>query len=127
MPPESLLIENCGCIRGAKIALIPLHAFIGPNDTGKSTILRAAATFGQAIGARSLKPELFVAARANQRQGATRITGISKAGFAAVSTDQNNVLIAAGSNTKPPWNDVSGVPQGLEGASSRPIFRTSPA
>ncbi|MCC6995231.1 MAG: ATP-binding protein [Deltaproteobacteria bacterium] len=34
-------IEDYGCIRKVDFALTPLHAFIGPNDSGKSTILRA--------------------------------------------------------------------------------------
>lgn len=34
-------IENFGCVRQADIKLTPLHALIGPNDSGKSTILRA--------------------------------------------------------------------------------------
>ena len=34
--------KNYGCLRDVNIAsLTPLHAFIGPNDSGKSTILRA--------------------------------------------------------------------------------------
>lgn len=37
----SLEIENYGCIRRLCLRLTPLHALIGPNDSGKSTILRA--------------------------------------------------------------------------------------
>jgi predicted ATPase len=113
MPLESLQIENYGCIRDAKIALTALHAFIGPNDTGKSTILRAAATLGQAIGPRSLRAELLDALRANHSLGETRITGISAVGFAAVTTDRGSVFVSAGSSTEAPWIDVSGGPQGL--------------
>lgn len=40
-PITTLEIENYGCIKKAKFELTPLHAFIGPNDGGKSTILRA--------------------------------------------------------------------------------------
>jgi predicted ATPase len=43
-PITQLAIENYGCIRKATFALTPLHAFIGPNDSGKSTILRALRT-----------------------------------------------------------------------------------
>jgi predicted ATPase len=38
---ESLRIQDFGCIRDATLALTPLHALIGPNDSGKSTVLRA--------------------------------------------------------------------------------------
>jgi ABC-type branched-subunit amino acid transport system ATPase component len=38
---EELHIQNFGCIRDATFKLSPLHALIGPNDSGKSTALRA--------------------------------------------------------------------------------------
>jgi predicted ATPase len=38
---EELRIQNYGCIRDATFKLTPLHALIGPNDSGKSTVLRA--------------------------------------------------------------------------------------
>lgn len=38
---EQLRIQNYGCIRDATFKLTPLHALIGPNDSGKSTALRA--------------------------------------------------------------------------------------
>lgn len=37
-----LSARNYGCLREVDIDLTPLHAFIGPNDSGKSTILDAA-------------------------------------------------------------------------------------
>ncbi|MBN1609798.1 MAG: ATP-binding protein [Polyangiaceae bacterium] len=40
-PIQQLEVENYGCIRKASFILSPLHALIGPNDSGKSTILRA--------------------------------------------------------------------------------------
>jgi predicted ATPase len=39
-PIERLIIKNYGCIKDVEIRLTRLHAFIGPNDSGKSTILR---------------------------------------------------------------------------------------
>ncbi len=33
--------ENYGCIRKGGLDLTPLHALIGPNDSGKSTLQRA--------------------------------------------------------------------------------------
>lgn len=32
---------NYACLKDVKVSLTPLHAFIGPNDSGKSTLLRA--------------------------------------------------------------------------------------
>jgi energy-coupling factor transporter ATP-binding protein EcfA2 len=40
---ERLRIQNFGCITDATFNLTPLHALIGPNDSGKSTVLRAIA------------------------------------------------------------------------------------
>lgn len=37
-------IQGIACLRAVQGALTPLHAFIGPNDSGKSTILRALRT-----------------------------------------------------------------------------------
>src|SRR5690242_16977694 len=36
-----LHVENFGCVKKVDVALTPLHAFIGPNDSGKSTLLKA--------------------------------------------------------------------------------------
>lgn len=36
-----LSIEEVGCVKKMEAELTPLHAFIGPNDSGKSTLLRA--------------------------------------------------------------------------------------
>jgi ABC-type branched-subunit amino acid transport system ATPase component len=41
---ETIHILNYGCIRDVKIKLTPLHALIGPNDSGKSTVLMALRT-----------------------------------------------------------------------------------
>lgn len=41
---EELRIENYGCIHDATFRFTPLHALIGPNDSGKSTALRALRT-----------------------------------------------------------------------------------
>jgi predicted ATPase len=41
---EELHIQNYGCIRDATFRFTPLHALIGPNDSGKSTALRALRT-----------------------------------------------------------------------------------
>jgi energy-coupling factor transporter ATP-binding protein EcfA2 len=41
---KKLDIEDYGCVKQASFALTPLHALIGPNDSGKSTTLRALRT-----------------------------------------------------------------------------------
>jgi predicted ATPase len=38
---DRVIIKNFGCIKELDFKLTPLHALIGPNDSGKSTILRA--------------------------------------------------------------------------------------
>lgn len=40
-PITRLDVENFGCIQKLSVELTPLHAFVGPNDSGKSTVLRA--------------------------------------------------------------------------------------
>ena len=46
---EELRIKNFGCLRDVTARLTPLHAFIGPNDTGKSTLLEAARFVGSCL------------------------------------------------------------------------------
>jgi predicted ATPase len=41
IPIERVEIESYGCIQNASFTLTPLHALIGPNDSGKSTVLQA--------------------------------------------------------------------------------------
>ena len=41
---EELRVQNYGPIQDATFKLTPLHALIGPNDSGKSTVLRALRT-----------------------------------------------------------------------------------
>ena len=41
---QKIEISNFSCLRDVKIELTPLHALIGPNDSGKSSILRAVRT-----------------------------------------------------------------------------------
>ncbi len=42
--------ERYGCLRDIELELRPLHALIGPNDSGKSTILRGIRTLAQLAG-----------------------------------------------------------------------------
>jgi predicted ATPase len=46
-PIQKVTIQNCGCVKKAEVNLTRLHALIGPNDSGKSTILRALRTATQ--------------------------------------------------------------------------------
>jgi predicted ATPase len=46
---ETVRIENFGCVRDARLELTRLHALIGPNDSGKSTVLGALRTIGELI------------------------------------------------------------------------------
>lgn len=39
--------KNYGCLRDVTVELTPLHALIGPNDSGKSTILNGIRTLAQ--------------------------------------------------------------------------------
>ncbi|HEY3253595.1 MAG TPA: AAA family ATPase [Polyangiaceae bacterium] len=43
-PVKRVEIKNYGCVRDLALELTPLHALIGPNDSGKSTLLRAVRT-----------------------------------------------------------------------------------
>jgi predicted ATPase len=47
---ERLTVKNYGCVKDVSVELTPLHAFIGPNDSGKSTLLRAVRTLVQLAG-----------------------------------------------------------------------------
>lgn len=38
---SSFAVQNFACLKDVSAELTPLHAFIGPNDSGKSTLLRA--------------------------------------------------------------------------------------
>lgn len=42
-----LKAENYGCLKNVEVDLTPVHALIGPNDSGKSTLLHAARTLVQ--------------------------------------------------------------------------------
>jgi len=46
---ETVRIENFGCVRDARLELTRLHALIGPNDSGKSTVLSALSTAAELL------------------------------------------------------------------------------
>ncbi|MEW5851369.1 MAG: AAA family ATPase [Myxococcota bacterium] len=47
----SLTVKDFRCLKDVSVPLTPLHVFIGPNDSGKSTILRAAHLIGEVASA----------------------------------------------------------------------------
>jgi len=53
-PVQRVEIQNYGCVRELALELTPLHALIGPNDSGKTTVLRALRTAMQ-FGASSFR------------------------------------------------------------------------
>jgi energy-coupling factor transporter ATP-binding protein EcfA2 len=56
MPPfvSLLTVENYGCVQKLRLPLTRLHALVGPNDSGKSTLLRALRTVAQLAGGKFL-------------------------------------------------------------------------
>jgi predicted ATPase len=52
MEIKSVKVQNFGCIKDLDMKLTPLHAVIGPNDAGKSTLLRAVRTGMQLLADR---------------------------------------------------------------------------
>jgi len=63
---EELRIQNYGCIQDATFRLTPLHALIGPNNSGKSTVLRALATLAFQPEEQVIDPEKGALLRAFQ-------------------------------------------------------------
>src|SRR6188472_1562286 len=76
---QELRIENYGCIRDATFRFTPLHALIGPNDSGKSTVLRAlrtlAFTVDRAIDNPRARVALLLAIRANKAEPRFDLSG----------------------------------------------------
>lgn len=50
MPIKYLYVRRFGCIQEVEVELTPLHAFIGPNDSGKSTLLNAVGALSIRVG-----------------------------------------------------------------------------
>jgi len=50
-----LRIRGFGCIRDASFALTPIHAIIGPSDSGKTTVLRALRALAKYAQARNVQ------------------------------------------------------------------------
>ncbi len=43
---ERLRVQSYGCVQDCEVRLTPIHALVGPNDSGKSTLLAALHTLG---------------------------------------------------------------------------------
>jgi predicted ATPase len=75
---RKLHVESFGCVKDATVELEPLTVFVGPNDSGKSTLLRALTTLAEASleqrGWRGVFPEArgLVAQTFNGRGDAMR-------------------------------------------------------
>ncbi|MCW5804890.1 MAG: AAA family ATPase [Deltaproteobacteria bacterium] len=89
---ERLHLEECGCVRDVHLRLTPLHALIGPNDSGKTTILRAIHEVAAQVHAR--------AAWHDAKHRDARVTfgwGDTEAAFLATSA--NVATLREGANT----------------------------
>ncbi|HSN99816.1 MAG TPA: AAA family ATPase [Candidatus Nanopelagicales bacterium] len=51
IPLRRVRVENFGCLRDVEVELTPLTVLVGPNDSGKSTLLRALLTLSHAMKA----------------------------------------------------------------------------
>lgn len=67
---ERIRIEKFGCIEEVDLELGPLQAFIGPNDSGKSTILRAVA-----VGVRGMLAQKQIISDLRCRAGGRFVLG----------------------------------------------------
>ncbi len=73
-------IQDFGCVRDATIALSPIHALIGPNDAGKSTILRALEQGARALTSGHPPSEFVVVHSAHGTHGRDRRKGPLRTG-----------------------------------------------
>ncbi|MFV8755684.1 AAA family ATPase [Nannocystaceae bacterium ST9] len=65
---KRLEIENYGSVRHAEVKPTPLHAFVGPNDAGKSTVLKAIEALSRFVALRLQAEQLppLIPARARE-------------------------------------------------------------
>jgi predicted ATPase len=54
---EAIRARNYGCLTDVEASLTPLHAFVGPNDSGKSTLLHTLRTVVQFAGSAFVQPQ----------------------------------------------------------------------
>ena len=69
---DRITIADFGCIRDLDLALTPIHALIGPNDTGKSTVLRAVRRLVEIANAGTELPEIIRGKRGTDEWGRSR-------------------------------------------------------
>lgn len=102
-----------GCVKEVSLALSQVHAFIGPNDSGKCTLLRAIATAAQlALGRSELDPRF---------RNETCLRAVAGSGTYAVKQDRGNLeeswdsggVVKPGHN-RPPGRDVLREPTASE-------------
>jgi predicted ATPase len=133
---ETLRIQSYGCIRDATFRFTPLHALIGPNDSGKSTVLRALQTLAYAStnGGRSsdllvraiqsIIPagrSIFDVATGTARLWSVRSVGVGQAASAGNHYAMGNTLVVA-----PPNQDIVHALQGVQLLRLDPDFLRAP-
>lgn len=104
-----LMVQEYGCVTRAEVTLTPLHAFIGPNDSGKSTLLRAVRTAMQlASGTFAIVDERWEPFDPGWRVGTT-LALQSDAGEFSIGVDAGNVREStSGSKALRKWTKALG-------------------
>lgn len=121
---ERLRVTNYGPIRDADFRLTPIHAFIGPNDSGKSSILRAIETLAR-LGAGqtrddlvrrlllSARPDREVALRASVRTW-TWTVQVLRGSEQHFTLEQNGKRVGTGNATLPNYPEPHGALRGAQ-------------
>jgi predicted ATPase len=82
-----LRIQGFGCIRDVSLSLTPLHAIIGPSDSGKTTVLRALRAlshYAQKLNVHAAMTEFSLYAH----EGTTLEAHVAGAGMAIITRDR---------------------------------------
>ncbi|MBI5486563.1 MAG: ATP-binding protein [Deltaproteobacteria bacterium] len=93
---EQIYVVNFGCLRVVKARLTPLHAFIGPNDTGKSSMLRALELVVLAAGRSPSRPLVGVGYNRLAAQVEDRLVQAGVPGGASYSVGRNGKRLFEG-------------------------------
>jgi predicted ATPase len=72
---QKIEITNFSCLRDVKIEFTPLHALIGPNDSGKSTILRAVRTLTHSLAMAMQPPEVGMQGLGFDQEANSKLVG----------------------------------------------------
>jgi ABC-type branched-subunit amino acid transport system ATPase component len=112
---QRIEITNYACLRDVKMDFTPLHALIGPNDSGKSTILRAVRTLTHvlATATRSEKGSISIEGHGLVPESRPCITGHFEAlRFSVSATPEAAFSLEAqyGTDTPPESGGTSGAP-----------------